>query len=355
MNKENNKLQELQVFSGIAILCVVLIHNNAIYLLAILNVQTYVEGNFAVRLLDNFINAAVPMFIFISGYKYALNNIKSEYKDYAIKRIQKVLKPFLIISIIFIIKNNVGNGVHFDNIRNMFLQFISIFKGSNYAYQLWYIPMYIFISLTYPIIYKLLDSDKTRISAIVLIVFAEEMLGRKFGFLASRPFNFVYYYLFFEMGLLFEKYDLKGKLKKWDIQIIGTYFIAALTLSMNPSSNIYSLILYYLIWPLCVTAYYLLSLRLANNKLLNYLGKYSFYIFLFHAPIICGRISDIFIDLKIYNSILYVFIITVLTITSSMIVYKVVEHTFLRSILFSVNKKKNYSLERYDNVYNEAS
>lgn len=354
MNKGNGKLQELQVFSGIAILCVVLVHNNAIYLLSILNLQEYSKADFSVRLLDDLINAAVPMFVFISGYKYALNNEKQVYTQYALKRLKKVLKPFLIISIIFIIKNNIGNGEGFINIRNMQLGFMKIFLGFNYAYQLWYVPMYIFISLTYPIIYKLFSNDKIRMLIIVLIIFVQEMLGRRFGILLNKPFNFVYYYLIFEMGLLFKKYDLKSRLRKWDAQIICTYLAAVILLALNPCFDTY-FIRYYLMWPSCVIAYYLISLRLINNKLLNYLGKYSFYIFLFHAPIICGRISDIFIDLKIYNSVLYVFVITILTIVSSMIIYKIVKNTFLRNILFTVSKKKNYDYKGNDIVYNEAS
>lgn len=47
------KLPELQVFSGIAILCVVLIHSNAYYLSNVLNLQAYTDAQFIVRLLDN--------------------------------------------------------------------------------------------------------------------------------------------------------------------------------------------------------------------------------------------------------------------------------------------------------------
>lgn len=354
MTKGNDKLQELQVFSGIAILCVVLIHNNAYYLLGVLKVQAYVEGSFIVRLLDNFIHASVSMFIFIAGYKYALNNVNDEYKKYAIKKIKRVIKPFIIISMIFIIINNTGSHIYLINLRNMFKQFIDIFMGSNYAYQLWYVPMYIFISLTYPIIYKLFRKERSRILIILLIVLVEEILGRKFSSLSARPFNFVYYYIFFEMGLIFYKHDIKNKIVKWDIQIICAHIIAAVILTINPIPNLYDLIQYYFEWPLCVTAYYLLSFRLINNKMFNYLGKYSFYIFLFHAPVICGRISDIFYDLGIYNSIMYVFIITGLTIVCTMIVYKVIEHTFLKNILFTFDKKKNYQLQRPETDYNEV-
>lgn len=349
MDKSNKKLPELQVFSGIAILCVVLIHNNAIYLLSVLNLQSYNDANFTVRFLDNLINAAVSMFIFISGYKYAVNNIDTEYKKYAIKTIKKVFKPFLIISLIFIIKNNIVTPGYFNNIKNMLSDFRNIFKGYNYAYQLWYIPMYLFISLTYPLMCKLFNNDKFRIFIILSIIFTQELLERRFGLLVGRPFNFVYYYLFFEMGLIFCKYDIKNKIKRYDILIISTYLISSIILTINPALNLYSLIEYYIMWPLSVLAYYLLSLRLVNSKLFRYLGKYSFYIYLLHAPIMCGRIFDTFKSLAIYNSIIYIFIITALTIACSIIVYKVIEHTFINSILFSP-KHSNVSYNKDFNI-----
>ena len=77
-------LKELDIFSGIAILCVVLIHSNAFYLSNVLNLQSYKDATFSVRVLDNFVHSAVPMFIFIAGYKYALNNIDNNYKEYVL-------------------------------------------------------------------------------------------------------------------------------------------------------------------------------------------------------------------------------------------------------------------------------
>lgn len=74
------------MFSGIAILCVVLIDSNSYYCKKVLNLESYLEAEFVVRLLDNFIHGAVPMFIFIAGYKYVLNNINDEYKGYELKK-----------------------------------------------------------------------------------------------------------------------------------------------------------------------------------------------------------------------------------------------------------------------------
>lgn len=339
------KLPELQVFSGIAILCVVLIHSNAYYLSNVLNLQGYTDAQFIVRLLDNFIHGGVQMFIFIAGYKYALNNIDEQYKNYAIKKLESVIKPFLIISIIFFVRNIILNLEYFNSIsiiatfKLLTKQFINIFIGYNVAYHLWYIPMYLFIVLTYPIIYRLFKNDKLRVLIIITVIYAQRKLGiNNFNFF-KHPFDFVYFYLFFEMGVFFCKYDIKDKIKKWDVKIICIYIVAAIALTINPIPKLYGLIQTYLLWPFCAVAYYLLSLKLVNNKLLKYLGKYSFYIFLLHEPIICTKMSSILKSTGNYNSIIYVLINAVLTIICTMIVYKIIEKTFLKNILFNKDKK----------------
>lgn len=329
-----SKLAELQVFSGIAILCVVLIHSNGYYLLNVLNLGSYLEAQFVVRLLDNFIHASVPMFVFIAGYKYSLNNINDEYKEYVLKKIKKIIKPFLVISMIYFIKNIIVNIDYFNNVRTIVIEFINIFRGYNAAYQLWYIPMYIFITLTYPILYRIFNNCKVRILMILVIILTQKILGMKISLLYSYPFSFVYYYIFFEMGLIFHKYDVKNKIEKLDSKIISIYVVSAIILTFNPLPELYNTIQSYLLWPLCIVAYYLLSLKLINNSILNYVGKYSFYIFLLHEPTICSGISSIFKYIGIYNSIVYVFLTCILTIMVTIILYRVIENTFIKKIIF---------------------
>lgn len=348
MSEFKRRLPELQVFSGIAILCVVLIHSNAYYLLQVLNIESYLDAEFIVRLLDNFIHGSVPMFIFIAGYKYALNNIDCEYRKYALKKIKSVIKPFLVISMIFFVKNIIAYVDYYNNIKAIAIEFINIFRGYNIAYQLWYIPMYIFITLTYPILYKIFKNNKVRVLMIFVIILIQKIFGMKISLLSSHPFDFVYYYIFFEMGLIFYKYDIKSKIKKWDVKIISIYIVSAIILTFNPLPRLYNIIQLYMLWPLCIVAYYLLSLRLVNSSILNYLGKYSFYIFLLHEPIICSKISNIFKSTGIYNSILYVFIVGILTIICSIVLYKIIENTFISNILFNRSKKYNSLLEDKD-------
>jgi len=333
MKKIKNWVPELQSFSGLAIVFVVLIHATSYYLLSVLNMTSFEELDFVTKLVDNLIHGAVPMFIFVAGYKYALNNIYKSYKEYAISRTNKVVKPFLIISMIFFIKDIIVNLESF-NIRNSAISFFRIFIGYNIAYQLWYVPMYLLIVLTYPILHRLIKNEKIRIIFIVGIVIIQYSLSWYSELLASHPFDFIYYYLFFHMGLVFCKYDIKSKLKKWDIKIIVTYLILALIITLNPINELNGPVRRFILWPMSVIAYYFFAVRIKDNKLLQYLGKYSFYIFLLHEPIFCTKISYIFKSIGIYNSVIESFIIGGLTIGITILTYKIIEKTFIKKMLF---------------------
>lgn len=328
MDKDKKWLPELQSLSGIAIIFVVLIHANSYYLLSVLNKNLYEEVHFSTRLLDNIIHGAVPMFIFIAGYKYILTDIGKSYKEYATSRINRVIKPFLIISLIFFIKDMVLNFEHIQ-FKATIISFLKIFIGYNIAYQLWYIPMYILITLTYPAIYRVFKNDRKRIIFILLVVAVQYTLSWYIDLISSHPFDFVYYYLFFEMGAIFCKYDIKDKLKKFDSILISIFFIIVILVTLMPLTDLCGPVKRFILWPMSVIAYYFLNLRIKDNRMLQYLGKYSFYIFLLHEPIFCTEISYFFKSLGIYNSVIYVFIVGLLTMGITIITYKIIEFIFI--------------------------
>lgn len=147
--------KELDVYSGIAIIFVVLIHANAYYLTSVLNLRTYAESGFFLTTIDQIIHGAVPMFIFISGFKFNLSKTKHyNYRTFAKSRLLRVLVPFIVISVFFILFNNL-KGSTFDVVSltaimtNIVDDFIMIFYGFNYVYPLWYIPMYLLVILIY--------------------------------------------------------------------------------------------------------------------------------------------------------------------------------------------------------------
>lgn len=331
------KLPELQVLSGIAILFVILIHINSYYLINILELQSYSNANFTSNLLDNFIHGAVPMFIFASGYKYALNKSYENYKIYVIKSIRKVIKPFLIISLIFILINFIKNPNMYQTSHDFVVAIINMFIGHNIAYQLWYIPVYIFIVLTYPVLYRAFKNDKFRILMIILIMIIQRnvgydiyLLGRLRFRIIAYYFSFVSYYLFFEQGVLFCKYNIKDNIKKWDIHIIALYIIMTFVLATNDKSSMYELIRLYLLWPLSIVAYYLISFKLCKSKILLYLGKYSFYIFLLHEPIILQNVCSILMAIGKHSYILFISLSLLLTLIITLSLYIIIHRIYIK-------------------------
>lgn len=145
----------------------------------------------------------------------------------------------------------------YSSLKSMILQLFKICVGNyNPAYHLWYIPMYLFITLTYPFIYKKCKTNKLRSFFIIFIVFIHLILGMKIPLALERPFNYVYYYLFFEMGIIFCKYRIKERLYGYRILFFILYIGGAVVLTINPIPDLYTVMQSYLLWPMNITAYY---------------------------------------------------------------------------------------------------
>ncbi len=164
--KEHN---ELTLYSGIAIIFVIFIHANGYYINA-QGISSYKEAGYLVEIIDNIVHIAVAMFIFIAGYKYFLfSSAKntSNYFDFAKKKL-KLLKTFFIFSISLIFLSLVCkillgsynsqqiNPVFFMN--QFWSEFLKTFSGKSFPYQLWFIPMYLFVTLTFPLISRIIKS-----------------------------------------------------------------------------------------------------------------------------------------------------------------------------------------------------
>lgn len=339
MNNKKEHLSELDVFNGIAILCVVFVHSSSYYLKDILNLTTYTDTSFILRLLDNFCHGAVTMFIFSAGYKFILTNSQNNHKIYFLKQFKTTFKPFIIISFILYLFNLLLSKEPFK-ITKIITYFIKILLGYNIAYQLWYIPMYLFLIFSYPFIYKFIKNDLIRFITIICIVIFQKLISINSNniLISGHPFDFLYYYIFFELGVIFQKYNLKNKITKYSTTILLVYIISTVVVTFNLLPAYYGKIQSYFLWPLCILGYYAFSLKFKNNKLLISLGKYSFFIFLFHDPIICRTLSQVLQPLYMFNPLFYICIITILTIILSIALYFIIKSTFLNKILFYSGK-----------------
>lgn len=324
------KIKELDVLSGMAIIMVILIHADRFYVRSILNLNSYLDAGVAVNILDNLIWASVPIFIFISGYKYYQNNIctNKNYFFFIKKQLIKILPLFLFVSLFYI-------SIEFLNLaftQNQPLEsvlihsskrFLNIFLGYNIAYQLWYIPLYFFVIILYPLVYKKVSNDLNRFIVLTFVSIAVIYLG-----LLSYPIKFFYYLIFFDLGVQFNKHQLHKKINLLSISCIAIAIISICTINKDPHINIF--LKHLILNPIMVIFYWKISFFLSNSFVLQLLGKYSFYIFLFHEPIIVKGISQIIDKTLSYNSFIYVFVVAITSI--------VITIYFAKIYLFFSNK-----------------
>lgn len=360
-------LKELQVYSGIAIIFVVLIHSNGNYLKS-LDLMKYADTGelfhyidyshisntifpMIYNLIDKLIHIAVPIFIFLAGYKYKMNDSKLPYKSLLTKKYKQIFRPFFYVSLFILLYHWLSilfNKFMLHNypsklltLPDMLKDFLKIFLGYNYAYQLWYIPLYFFIVLSYPIISKSFKNDKFRITFFILLALVSVVLDAfvKFYSLYPYPLSFIYYFYLYELGSIFYKYNLKSHSGNFVIITYTIMLLLSIFIRRKIANIMFSEIL---IIPLGVIAFYYISLKLKNSTFLLYMGKYSFYIFLFHEPIFVTGITNLLLRLNLYKSYFIVIFVLTISIILSICFYKILISTCVGKFIFN----KSYSAEK---------
>lgn len=281
------KCPELTVMSGIAILFVLLIHACAYCLGSLYPGMEYAEADAFLLALRNLVTPAVPMFLFASGFKYALHDSETPYWTFLKKRLPRVLMSFFIINTIFWMIDSILWMDNFDPIL-LLKTYISSWLGNTVAYPLWYIPMYCCVILACPLIYRVIQNCWMRFLLYLIIGCTQRVLADHIPFLGGYPFLFVSYPLFFELGIIAHMYNLASKLKgkSW-LSLIYTGLVVLLSV-LAPQLSRAVLVQYCLFCCLGTLAYFALCIFLSSNRLLSWLGKYSYPLFLLHEPVI-GR------------------------------------------------------------------
>lgn len=199
----------------------------------------------------------LPLFIFISGYFFKNN----KFKTFVIKKIKKLLIPYFLWSVFYIILSNILQ--HYDVIYySAKINFHSLFiepwiTGSQGGLNLasWFVPALFLVQIIYFIInllFKKIKINNEYIKTIILLLIS--LLGIKF---AIEGKNFSYYipltrtmmYLFFfQFGVLYKKnLESNDKLNSYIyfialfiIQFIILYYtngISYVNVSMNFVNN----------------------------------------------------------------------------------------------------------------------
>ena len=182
--------KKVQVLRAVTIMAVILIHTCA----------DGIEG----VVIRPFINFSVALFIFISGYlkKLDVGNVKIFYK----KRILKVLIPYFVWSIIYIIAYK----DYSDLITNIFT--------TSACYTLYYIAVYIQLVIMTPCLKILINSKYRWIGwciqpLFIFIRYILSIINKPLGL----PWNcvfFIAWFSYYYLGILLGNEIIKINLKK---------------------------------------------------------------------------------------------------------------------------------------------
>lgn len=139
----------------------------------------------------------MPAFIFIAGY---FSNLNSDFKDYILKNIRRILIPYLVFQFLYLTFNSLLNNYSLNyNFRRPF-------------WILWFLLSLFFWRIMLFIINKFRISAgiifSTAVSAALLVGFTDQF-GRLYS--ASRTAVF---FPFFILGYYFNKYSLAARYKK---------------------------------------------------------------------------------------------------------------------------------------------
>ena len=310
------KRQELTVMSGIAILFVLVIHACGYVLGSFYPGVGYASADIFLRTARSLSNAAVPMFLFASGAKYALHDMETPYGTFLKKRLPRVLMSFFIINTIFwAIDSYLWIG-QFDPIL-LTKTYISSWLGNTVAYPLWYIPMYCCVIIACPLVCRIIPQGQVRLLLYLAIGCAQHILESEIPIFGAHPLDFVAYPVFFEMGILVYRHDSSTRWRD-KVWIIVGYLILGGLISIAVPSFSQSPLVQYLIFSVWGTmAYWAFAMRLKTNRLLTWLGGRSYPIFLLHEPVIGRAIKNMLQEIGIEGSLLFtvLWIIGVLLLT----------------------------------------
>ncbi len=269
MAAANSKNQKIQLLRAIAICSVVVIHS-------------YPHNLFGV-FVRSFVNFAVSLFLFLSGYLTKLEY--DDWKQFWLRRIKRVVIPYVVWSILWVLVNRNFNGF-----------FIKLLTGRT-LYPYYYVFVYVQFVLFSPLI-ACLAKQKYRWVGWLIQPSALFILNY-LGFSKHVPFSVLFsWFTPFYLGLLLGnhiikwEYDYKKTGVIWLISFIfsiaeGLLWYKAGNYEMATTQGELSNCLYTV--PCLLLAYKYITddaIKVNNttgNRIMITLGDYSFGIFLTHA------------------------------------------------------------------------
>lgn len=258
----------------------------------------------------------MPFWFYLSGYGYKISEArykKMDFKYFIMNKAKTLLIPYVsysaLIFIIFYCCSQISftaglmNSVGYGQI-NFFHWLKGLLVGDNlFSLHLWYIyVLFFFLILTF-LLTKITHNKYFLL--VISIVFLIYLYTLGTGpFIAGIP-NFLYFYFWYAVAITLPLDRISFKFSLLSIIIAALFFSYSYKFGFNVINNIYiNSIVLLVMKGLAVIGLIGLTkaISIRSNKLLKYLGRNSFSIYLFHQPFIgsiLGNVLHVYFNLPI--------------------------------------------------------
>ena len=235
----------------------------------------------------------MPLFFSISGYLlyYQLNK-NIEFKEFLIKKAKRLLIPFIIFGIFWMIPIKLL--VNYPNYENLkFYQIVLKLLTGNDTGHLWYLPTLFLIFLLVVFIKKYFIKKSDIL--LIIFLFIISYFSSKFE-INNYVKQTLFYSFYFYLGTLINKYQ------KTNLNIFILIILMILNILLFKYFSYLRIFEYILSGLIIILIYKIMPIRSCN--IVNLISENSYGIYLLHSPLIYLT----FTYLKDSNPLLVVFI-----------------------------------------------
>lgn len=269
----------------------------------------------------------VSLCFLVSGYGlYFGYENKTKYLDgFISKKIVKLLLPYFVLYVIFLIYDIINGGLNF---KDVLLEIITLRMN---GMMLWYLKIQLLLYLLFFLVYKYIPKEKTKLPLLFILVIAYIIIM----WIVKVEMYWYNTVLFFSLGCLLCKFKdklipfIKNKaiIALASIGTCGVFLIIYLFGKFGLDYFVDSIyMLAFNIAVLGVLSY------LSNSKLLGFIGKYSLEIYLFHCLLLSINPFGFFDATKWYSYVLLLIITCAISLAINFVCNKVYK------LIFNKNK-----------------
>ena len=348
--KSNQRIKWIDIAKGIGIILVVLGHSPRDEMRV-----SFLSIEYMYQIIYTF---HMGLFFFISGYIYYNN--KNKKNNELIKAIKTLLVPWIAYTlIIYLLFYSASLIPYFKNVLGnqrvpFYYYLFQSFSGNNpYSFHLWFIYVLFFINVIIYFYNRIIKKESFKKYYILIVISFTLYIIFKKIFLISFIFRFL---IFFNLGILFKKNEKFTKKNNGVYILLGSIllsiFFIFLEKSISNNTLIYSIInnfRIYIISYILILSIINISYTLNSNKMLEYLGKNSYNIYLLHQPFCCGFVGILllkFLRLNFMNSIIIMIICFLISFILPLLFMYIVSKCKLSKLMNKIFNLKYFSYNK---------